>query len=251
MGKRILIRADDLGYSEGINYGIAKTVGCGIVRSVGLMTNMPLAKQGVELLKGSDVCFGQHTNICVGRPLCDPRLIPSITGPDGEFRKSREYRTAEKDFVVLEEVILEIEEQYQKFKELTGKEPSYFEGHAVSSANFSKGLQIVAKRHGLDYLGFVSEKPLVFRHTEIAAWMESMQADYQPFASLQRCVLKEYKDDECPMFISHPGWLDNYILTHSSLTINRAREAEMLCDPAVREWLADHHVRVVTFDEIR
>ena len=54
--------------------------------------------------------------------------------------------------MVLEEVILEIEAQYQRFKEITGREPAYFEGHAVASANFFKGLSIVAKRHGLDYL---------------------------------------------------------------------------------------------------
>ena len=39
--KKILIRADDLGYSEGVNYGIAKSVKDGIIGSVGVMTNMP------------------------------------------------------------------------------------------------------------------------------------------------------------------------------------------------------------------
>ena len=39
--KRLLIRADDLGYSEGINCGIAAAVAAGLVRSVGVMTNMP------------------------------------------------------------------------------------------------------------------------------------------------------------------------------------------------------------------
>ncbi|MBR3265159.1 MAG: ChbG/HpnK family deacetylase, partial [Erysipelotrichaceae bacterium] len=31
--KKILIRADDLGYSEGVNYGILKSVKDGLVRS--------------------------------------------------------------------------------------------------------------------------------------------------------------------------------------------------------------------------
>ena len=33
--KYLLIRADDLGYSEGVNYGIAAAVAAGLVRSVG------------------------------------------------------------------------------------------------------------------------------------------------------------------------------------------------------------------------
>ena len=65
--KQLLIRADDLGYSEGVNCGIAATVAAGLVRSVGVMTNMPAAVQGLGLLHGHPLCLGQHTNICAGR----------------------------------------------------------------------------------------------------------------------------------------------------------------------------------------
>ena len=124
--KRLLIRADDLGFSEGINYGIQKSVKDGIIRSVGLMPNMPAAAHGVSLLAGLPVCFGQHTNISVGRPLTDPERIPSITKENGEFKSSREYRVAKQDFVVLDEVVLEIEAQYRRFMQLTGQKPHYF-----------------------------------------------------------------------------------------------------------------------------
>lgn len=110
--KRLLIRADDLGYSEGINCGIAAAVAAGLVRSVGVMTNMPAAVHGLGLLYGRQLCLGQHTNICVGRPLTDPARIPSLCTPEGEFKPSRAYREAAKegrDFVVLDEAIEEIE----------------------------------------------------------------------------------------------------------------------------------------------
>lgn len=141
--KRLLIRADDLGYSRGVNCGIAAAVDAGLVRSVGVMTNMPAAVHGLGLLYGHSLCLGQHTNICTGHPLTDPARIPSLCTSDGEFKPSRTYREAAKegrDFVVLDEVIEEIEAQYQQFKALTGQEPGYFEGHAVASDNFFKGL---------------------------------------------------------------------------------------------------------------
>ena len=56
--KKILVRADDLGYCEGVNYGIAKSVKDGIIRSVGLMPNMPDAEHGLKLLEGLPVCLG-------------------------------------------------------------------------------------------------------------------------------------------------------------------------------------------------
>ncbi|MCR5229384.1 MAG: ChbG/HpnK family deacetylase, partial [Solobacterium sp.] len=105
--KQLLIRADDLGFSEAVNYGIEKTVKEGLIRSVGIMTNMPAASHGVRLLDGCDVCYGQHTNICAGFPLSDPAVIPSLVQENGEFRTSSEYRKAYKegrDFVVLDEV---------------------------------------------------------------------------------------------------------------------------------------------------
>ena len=49
--KRLLIRADDLGYSDGVNCGIARSVNDGIIRSVGVMVNMPEVKNGLRMLQ--------------------------------------------------------------------------------------------------------------------------------------------------------------------------------------------------------
>ncbi len=248
--KRILIRADDLGYSEGVNLGIAKSVNEGLIRNIGVMPNMPLAKQGLDLLKRDDLCLGQHTNVCVGKPLCDPKDIPSITDENGMFVSSRTYRNADHDFVVLDEVVLEIEAQYERFRELTGREPEYFEAHAVSSANLAKGLEIVAERHNLPLLQFSVTEPVPFRNTKMIVSMESMGPGYEPFESLKRCALKEYAEDEFPMFVCHPGYLDWYLLQTSSLTIPRAMEVDMLCSPKTVQWLEEQGIQLVTYNDI-
>ena len=70
------------------------------------------------------------------------------------LKSSRAYREAWKKgecFTVLEEMVLEIEAQYQRFVQLTGRQPDYFEGHAVLSRHLMQGLEIVAQRHGLKY----------------------------------------------------------------------------------------------------
>lgn len=253
--KRLLIRADDLGYSEGINCGIAAAVAAGLVRSVGVMTNMPAAVHGLGLLHGHSLCLGQHTNICVGRPLTDPSHIPSLCTPEGEFRPSRTYREAAKagrDFVVLEEVIEEIEAQYRQFKALTGREPDYFEGHAVASANFFKGLEIVAQRHGLPY--FAMGRPgeaVTFRHTKVYAYMPRDFKAYEtdPFTGVQDAVANAHEGG-CDLMVFHPGYIDAYLLDHSTMTTPRVREAAMLCRPEVRAWLAEQDVQLVTYDDL-
>lgn len=253
--KRLLIRADDLGYSRGVNYGIAAAVDAGLVRSVGVMPNMPTAVHGLGLVYGHPLCLGQHTNICTGRPLTDPAYIPSLCTSDGEFKSSWAYREAAKegrDFVVLDEVIAEIEAQYQQFKALTGQEPSYFEGHAVASDNFFKGLKIVAQRHGLPY--FPMGRPgeaVLFRHTRVYAYMPKDFKTYEanPFTAIQDAVTNAH-EGACDMMVFHPGYIDAYLLDHSSMTIPRAREAAMLCQPEVRRWLEQQDITLVDYNDL-
>lgn len=246
----ILIRADDLGYSEGVNYGIAKSVREGIIRTVGVMPNMSAAPHGLALLADLKICLGQHTNICIGHPLTDPKRIPSITQENGLFKPSKAYRAAREDFVVLDEVVLEIEAQYQRFVELTGRKPSYFEGHAVSSANFERGLEIVAQRHGLTYLPLRPDEPVLFRKTWVYAVLDSMKPDYDPFASLQKAALADHGPDSCSMLICHPGYLDDPLLLTSSLTFPRPKEVTMACAPATLKWLQENNVKTITFDDL-
>jgi len=247
--KRLILRADDLGFSEGINYGIEKTVRDGLIRSVGLMPNMPASGHGVKLLEGLPVCLGQHTNICAGRPITDPARIPSITTETGEFKSSKEYRAAKEDFVVLDEVILEIEAQYERFVELTGQQPRYFEGHAVASANFFKGLEIVAQRHGLKYLAMRMDGPVHFGHSKLYMHMESMQPGYDPMESVRNMTFHE-GDDEADVFVCHPGYLDAYIMQVSSLTIPRTLEVEMACSDALRRFVQENDIQMLTYDDV-
>ena len=246
--KRILVRADDLGYCEAVNYGIAKAVKEGIIRSVGLMPNMEAAEHGVQLLKGTPVCFGQHTNICEEYPLTDPALIPSLVQANGKFKNKAEYRQAKEDFVVLEEVILEIEAQLRRFVELVGEEPHYLEGHAVPSANFFKGLEIVAQRHGLHYLGMNPAGTVRFRNTELFSSMDSMKPDYDPFQSLMEAALRDVGENGCVMMICHPGYVDEYVYETSYLTRQRAQEVAMCIAPETKQWLEENQVQVVTYD---
>jgi len=248
--KRIMVRADDLGYSEAVNYGIEKTVKEGIIRNVGFMVNMPASLHGFSLLKDETICLGQHTNICAGKPLCDPAQIPSLVQENGQFKSSRQYRTSKTDFVVLDEVILEIEAQYERFKEITGREPDYFEGHAIESANFLKGLELVAKRHGLKYCGVSFDgTPILVNGKKMYMWMESMKENYDPKAFFYH-MAEHSHEDGYDMLIFHPGYLDQDILRNSSLTIPRTLEVEAACDEEIKKYLTEKEIHLYTYSEV-
>ena len=253
---KLIIRADDIGYSEAVNYGIEKSVKEGLIGSAGLMPNMPFAEHGLKLLEGTNIAIGQHTNMCLERPCSDPKNIPSLVDENGCLKSSRTYREAFKnkeDFVVVEEAVIEIEAQYKRFKELVGKEPAYFEAHAVLSINLFKSLEIVAEKYNLPYQGISFDgTPTTFNKKPIMMLpMGSMEKEYDPFETLQKDILEYAREDMPNVFVCHPGYIDDYLLRNSSLTINRAKETAMLCDPKVKEWLLEHEVELVTYDDVR
>lgn len=248
--KQILVRADDLGYSKGVNYGIADALDGGIIKSVGVMVNMPETENGLKLIAGKNACLGLHTNICVGKPLSDPKLIPSIVQENGELKPSRTYRSAKEDFVDLDEVMIEIEAQYQRFVELTGQKPVYFEGHAVMSANFFKGMELVAKKHGCDYLGMSFDGTVPFRHTQVDMLLEASKPDYDPTRMLKDIAAKDY-GDVIPVMVCHPGYLDAYIMKTSSLLAPRTLEVDMALDADLKEELENSGVKFITYDDIQ
>ena len=251
---QMVIRADDIGYCEAVNYGIEKSVRDGLISSAGLMPNMPYAEHGFRLLENLDVCIGQHTNICLGKPCCDPKYIPSLVNENGEFRSSREYRQAHmegKDPAELEDAVREVTAQYFRFKEITGREPAYFEAHAIESENLWKALEIVAERFDLPLcnmtpatkIGSFCDRPIA------ACLMESMNPDYEPFETLKKAVA-DAREDMPNIFVCHPGYVDDYLLHNSSLTLNRTKEVAMLCDPEVKKYLDDHDVQLLSYEQI-
>ena len=249
--KKMIIRADDLGYSEGVNYGIAKACIDELVSSVGVMVNLEPVQHGLDLLAGHDVCLGMHTNISVGKPVSDAVLIPSLVQANGAFKTSDIYRSATEDFVVLEEVMLEIEAQYNKFIELVGYPPKYVDIHAVGSKNFFIGLKIVTDKLGAGYLDIKFDgSPMTYKGTNVYMTMEFMDPNYNPFETLKKAALHERSAEGVEMLVFHPGYLDAYILENSSLTTPRPMEVQMLCASETKAWLKEHAIEIIAFDDL-
>ena len=52
---------------------------------------------------------------------------------------------------------------------------------------------------------------------------------------------------ECSVLVFHPGWLDQYLLEHSSYTFIRPMETDFLCSQELKDWLAANYVERTTF----
>lgn len=84
--KRIIINADDYGWSRGITDGILHAHQAGVVTSTSLMANQPASEYAIEKLQNApNLGVGIHLNLCHGRPVLSPTQVPSLVRSDGTF----------------------------------------------------------------------------------------------------------------------------------------------------------------------
>lgn len=244
---KFLFRADDLGLSKGVNYGIADAAENGIVRNIGLMMNMPDIAHGYRLVKDMDLCLGVHVNISVGRPLADD--VPSLVDENGDFYSSGVYRSRSEDLAKVRDVFREASAQAAAFCDLTGKKPAYLDVHAVSSANFFEGVKMLGDllKIPVSLLGKDSDIMLV-AHSK-ARLMINHSPMENPYGTFD--ALRLQGDGEVVnMLVFHPGYIDQRLLAVSSLTTQRSIDAWLLCSEEFKDMLRETGIESVTYRDL-
>ncbi|HXJ04139.1 MAG TPA: ChbG/HpnK family deacetylase [Candidatus Acidoferrum sp.] len=151
--RNLIVNADDLGWTEGVNRGIAEAHRNGIVTSASLLANGAAFQSGVELTRTTPALgVGVHLNLSDGEPVAERELVTSLLNERGELEGKPEnllLRLARRS-VSLEEVEREWDAQIQKVRD-SGIQPTHLDGH--KHVQMLPGLfEIVlrlAKMHGI------------------------------------------------------------------------------------------------------
>ena len=116
--RRLIVNADDFGFTSGVNRAIVEAHSHGIVTSSTLMANGPAFTEAVELAKRNPrLGVGCHVVLIDGEPLLDREKIPSLT-------HSRRFRDSLKSFAARalsrrideEEIFAEVAAQIRKLQ---------------------------------------------------------------------------------------------------------------------------------------
>jgi len=151
--KNLIVNADDLGWTEGVNRGIAEAHRSGIVTSASLVANGAAFTGGVELARENPrLSVGVHLNLSDGAPVAGRQAVPSLVAESGELAGGPEswlLKIAMRGLAV-EQVEMEWEAQIQKVRE-AGLAVTHLDGHKhvhMLPGLFEIALRL-AKRHGI------------------------------------------------------------------------------------------------------
>lgn len=240
---RLIINADDFGYSRAVNYGIIDAHRMGVLTSTTLMVTMPGLDHAIELYRQNQgLGLGLHLNVSYGQPLTN---CPSLLR-DGEFIKPKNYTD---DLAFDEEEILqEFKAQYDKFIAYVGKSPSHLDSHlfttdlnksvAKCALIFAEGLKIPLRNH--DTSSFEHVEFIQFRN-----FNESIGLDYV-YRQFDKIV--QY---DCAEIMSHPAYIDDYLMKTSTYNLQRLDELEILVGSKLKELVEKHQVELITYDQVR
>lgn len=84
--KKLIVNADDLGFTSGINAGILRAFREGIVSSASIMANGPAFEEAAEMARTHPgLAVGCHLSLLQGRPVAAPHEVPSLVDRDGRM----------------------------------------------------------------------------------------------------------------------------------------------------------------------
>jgi hopanoid biosynthesis associated protein HpnK len=151
--RNLIVNADDLGWTEGVNRGIAEAHRNGIVTSASLLANGRAFAGAVELVRTMPgLGVGVHLNLSEGEPVAGRQQVESLVNEAGMLKSGPEsllLRLARGGHV-RDEVEREWDAQIRKVGG-AGIQPTHLDGHKhvhMLPGLFELALRL-AKRHGI------------------------------------------------------------------------------------------------------
>jgi len=247
--KRLIVNADDLGRSPGVDRGIVRSHREGVVTSASLMANAPGAGHAAALARRTPTLdVGVHLVLTFARPLADPSRLPTLVRRDGSFGRPSELLARDPD---RDEALVEYRAQYARAREILGREPTHLDSHhwvhdhpALSWAlcELARETGAAARTHGPEQRDAYRANGVRTPDRFIRDFHHDGHIDVDSLLSILARV-----DDGVSELMCHPGEPDPELLAGSAYARERERELVTLTDPRVRDALERDGIALTTF----
>lgn len=274
---KMIIRADDVGYTDIHNVGTFETIDNGVVTSADIMLDSPGTVDALERLKNYPwISVGWHTHFW-GAPVLGSEKVPSMYDKTRNgFRKN----LFSAEDVVFEEALAECRAQLERCVKILGRAPDT--GSARGNSTFSRAMQQACDEYGLvgnfmtqlNAEGFlpagmlpmpveerwasrkiIAPSPMDAVKELMGDSLSGIEA-YNPilFYTEDRGKFSEMPEDCTVMTAWHPGYVDYYVyrlgdygpLARNFITA-RTVDVMALCSDELKNWIKEKGVELVNF----
>jgi hopanoid biosynthesis associated protein HpnK len=285
--RNLIVNADDLGWTAGVNRGVAEAHRNGIVTSASLLANGAAFAEAVErVCKTRGLGVGVHLNLSDGPPTAAAEAVPSLVSDSGELEGGPDsllLKIATRG-LSMREVETEWEAQISKIR-AAGVEPTHLDGHKhvhMLPGLFEIALRL-AKRHGIGAIRVSHEASnlraalttgelrasVVLKQGVQARGLKLLARDAREQADRAGVSTADYfcgiaqtgeltKEGVARLLRSlpegttelmcHPGYADEALRkTATRLQASREKEIGILTDTGIRNLVASQGIRLIDY----
>lgn len=286
--KRLIVNADDFGFTRGVNAGIVRAYRTGIVTSTTIMANGEAFEDAVELARANPgLGVGCHLAIVGGRPVAQPSEVRSLVDSQGSLPATLTELMIKlaRGAVAAEDIAREFRSQLERVA-WAGIKPTHLDTHKHSHTHpqVMKALARVAAEFSIKCVRNPFEgvfAPAQLRSLSKWAYLKqcAMSAAIQPGAIKFRGLVREHclktpdrffgvgltgmldsaeirsmmesLGEGTAELMCHPGVFDDDLdRARTRLKRERERELEALCDPSLTGVAEEKGIELINYGEL-
>lgn len=233
---KLIVNADDFGFTDSVSRGIIEAYKDGIVTSTTLMASLPTAKNAAMLaLENPGLAVGIHFVLTSGYPVSAG--VSSLVNLDGRFPKHEEFET--KTGINADEVEKEFRAQLERFLSF-GLTPSHFDSHhhVHLTDTVRPVVEKLAKEHNVPVRCY-GDVHFIDGFFDETANMEVLCE-----------LLNASKSHDVAEFMCHPGYVDDTLRSIDSYRDMREKELAVLTSPELKQLIEKLNIELISYKDI-
>jgi chitin disaccharide deacetylase len=249
---RLIVNADDFGYTPGVTRGILRAHRDGIVTATTLMANAPDTEGAAKAARAERTLdVGVHLVFTYGHPLTAVDRVRSLVTEAGAFPRVTDLLRSGQPKA--EEALLEARAQYDRVRKLLGRDPTHIDTHhwVHDLPALEDAVIALAKETGAAARAHDGRQRARFRDAGVRT-PDRFVREYQHTGKigLERLIgLLEVLSEDAGVIelMCHPAEPDEALMSGSSYAAERGVELAALTDPAVRRAIERLRIELVNF----
>lgn len=220
---KLIINADDFGFTKSITDGIIEGIKGGYVTSTSIMSNMEATEYAVlKALENNIDCIGLHINFTKGKPMIPNNHLMDENG--NFFHRSIQLTNPN---LTYEDAYNEIKAQINKIEELSNGKLliDHLDTHHFSCRheNIKKAIIAIAKERNIPIRNEFDcdiNRPDLFNM--------DFSLTNVTYEALEK-IIHTYKNQNISIeLLTHPGFIDEHTMSLTGYNVEREKELEIL-----------------------